>query len=433
MSTFLTVSDGVQENGSFHFGPLLQELATKHRVPAAQLAMHVDGVTSIYVASGTGEMVRTDDKIPVGSITKAFTAAVALLLVADGDLSLDDLVGEHLRELRDRPTGMLAVRQLLSHTSGLPASTGQEGFASVRQYLKVCRDLRLVQQPGAGFSYSNVGYVLIGQIVARLTGMSWAEAVETLLLRPMDVTPSFVVGGTGGFLPGHAVGDQVRKVRQTLNEVQAPAGALALSAGDLVAFGLDHLRPDPEELRWMRWPVPDVDPFGLADGWGLGLAVFGDPAGDWFGHDGTADGTSCHLRIDPARNRVVALTTNANTGATLWADLVRELRAAGVPVGDYDLRPLSQPVPPPRGLSGHYTNGDLEYQVRIPESRSPVLVVDGEVFPELVVHRDDRFSVREPASGRRVIGGRFLRDPATGEVSALQTGGRVAPRRDFAR
>lgn len=429
MSIFCPIPQNAAEYNNTDHVRILAELAEKHRVPAAQLAVHVDGVTSVSVASGIGGPVRPDDKIPVGSITKSFTAAVALLLVADGDLALDDLVGDHLTELRGGSTSALTIRQLLSHTSGLPSTTAAEDAETPRRYLLACRDLRFVQPPGAGFSYSNVGYVLVGRIIERLTGMTWAEAVETLLLQPMGVTPSFVVGRRAGdHLSGHAVGSGVIPVRQTLADVRAPAGGLALSALDLVAFGLDQLRPDPEELRWMRSRVPDVDPFGLADGWGLGLAVFEDATGNWFGHDGTADGTSCHLRIDPTHGRVIALTTNANTGAALWTDLVARLRAEGVPVADYDMRPLAQPVTLPTDLSGHYANGDLEYEVHIPESRSPMLVVDGEVYPELMVHRDDAFSVREPASGRRVLGGRFLRDPATGRVAALQTGGRVARR-----
>jgi hypothetical protein len=179
----------------------------------------------------------------------------------------------------------------------------------------------------------------------------------------------------------------------------------------------------------MRNPVPGIEPFGLADGWGLGLAVFRDPAGDWFGHDGTADGTSCHLRIDPTHNRVIALTTNASTGAALWSDLVRYLRSAGLPVADYDMADsLARPATVPREVSGRYANGDLEYQISIPESRTPVLEVDGEIYPELMLHGDGTFSVREPNSGRRVLGGRFLHDPDTGRVAALQTGGRVARR-----
>ena len=396
----------------------LNGLLARHEVPAAQLSVHTNGRTLT---------VGTEGKYPIGSITKPFTATLAMLLVADGDLDLEDRLGEHLGDLGPR-VGRLTVRQLLSHTSGLPAAMSGENV-STRQYLRACRDAELVLRPGIGFSYSNVGYVLLSRLVEEITGMDWWEAVEALLLTPLGIEPAFTVeaGGkrsTETFLPGHA-GRSV-PVEQTLLEVEAGAGALALSAEDLVTFGLMHVTGDgplsPQLLHTMRRQVPGVVPFGLANGWGLGLAVFDG----WVGHDGTADGTSCHLRIDPVGGQVVALTTNAVSGAALWMDLLDRLRELGLDVADYDLTHRREEMPMPTGLTGSYANGDMEYFV---DAGDGVLHVGGERYPELTVHQDWAFSVLEPESGRRVLGGRFLRDPSTGRVSGLQTGGRVAARR----
>jgi CubicO group peptidase (beta-lactamase class C family) len=397
----------------------LSELTRRHGVPDAQLVVHAEGRT---VAVGT------DAKYPIGSITKPFTAALAMLLIADGDLDLEDRIGEFLPEVGPR-VGAITIRQLLSHTSGLPSTLSGE-TATPRQYLRACRDAELVLPPGLGFSYSNVGYVLVSKAVEEITGMDWWEAVEQLLLEPLGVRPAFVVesGGrrpTDTFVPGHA--GRGRPVEQRLREVEAGAGALALSAKDLAAFGLTHVTGEgplsPQLLATMRRQVPGLVPFGLANGWGLGLAVFDG----WVGHDGTGDGTSCHLRVDARNGQVVALTTNAVSGAALWMDLVGELRAMGVRLTDYDLS-RGPEVPLPSGVTGSYANGDMEYHVDT-RAGDAVLLVGGELYPELAVHEDWAFSVLEPESGRRVLGGRFLRDPSTGRVSGIQTGGRVAARR----
>lgn len=397
---------------------VLEDLLARHDVPAAQLSVHTRGRTLT---------VGTPGKYPIGSITKPFTAALAMLLVADGDLDLEDRLGEHLADTGPR-VGRLTVRQLLSHTSGLPAALGGENV-STRQYLRACRDVDLVLRPGIGFSYSNVGYVLLSRLVEEITGMDWWEAVRALLLTPLGIEPAFTVEPGGKrpvrtFMAGHA-GRGV-PVEQTLLEVEAGAGALALSAADLVTFGLMHVTGDgplsPQLLHTMRRQVPGVVPFGLANGWGLGLAVFDG----WVGHDGTADGTSCHLRIDPAGGQVVALTTDSVSGAALWVDLVDRLRDFGLYVADYDLSHRRGEMPMPAGLTGSYANGDMEYFV---DAGDGVLRVGGELYPELTVHEDWAFSVLEPESGRRVLGGRFLRDPSTGLINGLQTGGRVAARR----
>jgi len=415
--------------------PLLARLARRHHVPAAQLAVRSGGRTAAVDVGGVGR----DAKFPVGSITKVGTATLAMLLADDDDLDLDDPLGEHLGDLGPR-LGALTARQVLSHTGGLPA--GSDASGSVRKYVTACRDDEFVTAPGRGFSYSNAGYVLIGQVVEQITGMHWWEAVAALVLRPLGIEPAFVVGPPGSptttaFVPGHAVHavtGRARPVAQTLRPAEAAAGALALSALDLVALGSTHVSRTPlldaALLREMRHPVPGAEPFGLADGWGLGLARFHGPDADWVGHDGTADGTSCHLRIDPAHGVVVALTTNAATGSALWVDLVAELRALGLPVGDYELPVIPrQPRPVPAGLSGRYANGDMEYVVDVGPDGKAELSVGGEPHPELAIHRGGAFSVLEPATGDRIIAGRFLIDPAADEVTGIQAGGRVARRR----
>lgn len=429
-------------------GKVFADLVRRHGVPAAQLAIQMDG-RAVDVTAGE---VSLDAKFPVGSITKAFTASLAMFLVADDDLDVDDRVGTYLPELGTEPGslgGRLTVRQILSHTSGLPSSLGEQSDAasSWRKYLRDCRELTLVQPPGLGFSYSNVGYVFIGRIVEEITGMSWWDAIEALLLKPLGIVPSFIVrpdprNPPDSFVSGHAVNETTGRalaVAQTMRVVEAPCGALALSAKDLVTFGRAHLTGhtgsasraplDPLTFQDMRRPVAGSEPFGLADGWGLGLAVFRGADADWAGHDGNADGTSCHLRIDPTHDRVVALTTNANTGTALWDELVDELRAMDIPVGDYAVPQVNERIPVSGNLFGSYSNGDMEYVVDGPDGAMATLVVNGEMYQELMLHKDWLFSVLEPASGRRILGGRFLGDSSTGQVSGIQTGGRIAGRR----
>lgn len=420
---------------------LLEGAARANQVPGAQLAVFENGETRAYTFGETehrvGEQLTAADKVPIGSITKTFTAALAMVLVSDGDLDLDDPVAEYLPELRrlssGSPTG-LTTRHLLSHTGGLTAEcpglpAGRSGWS---------RWVRGVQAPGAGFSYSNLGYALVGRLVEAVTGVPWAEAVRDILLKPLGITPAFVVGDTAEpFVPGHAVNRATRRVRpvaQALEPVEAPAGALALSATDLVTFARLLLRPTlggtadglvaPAELAEMCRPVAHAEPFGLADGWGLGLALFG--AG-WVGHDGTADGTSCYLRVNPVTGTAVALTTNASSGTGTWQHLAAELDA-----GDYTTPArTAHRLPPPRGCAGTYHNGDIEYLVLV-EGEVVRLVVDDEPAARLVPHEGLIFSVIDLNTGETARPGRFLRNSG-GEIDRIQVGGRVARRQHRAR
>src|SRR5262249_7759119 len=159
------------------------------------------------------------------------------------------------------------------------------------------------------FSYSNLGYVLVGRLIEVITGMAWEEAIQAILLRPLRIEPAFVVddldteGGSAErpVAVGHSVNlstGRTRAVPQSL----APAGGLALSALDLIPLASVYMGRTtgnvlpPEYAAQMCRPVPGADPSGLAEGWGLGLATFGD---GWVGHDGNAYGTLCYLRIAP--------------------------------------------------------------------------------------------------------------------------------------
>jgi CubicO group peptidase (beta-lactamase class C family) len=435
----------------------LPALARKHRVPGAQLAIHHGGTTTAVEVGElevrSGRHVTQDAVFPIGSVTKCFTATVAMMLVADGDAELDAPIDEYLPALPELNGvgARISLRQLLSHTSGLPDSSDVEetSGSTPRRYVAdhVGRD-KLVLPPGAGFSYSNPGYVLAGWFIEAVTGMSWPEAVESILLRPLGIEPVFVSlpGTTPARRPmatGHSANisaGRTRPVRQSGTPAEAAAGALALSATDLVRLGLLHLEPGMPELlpaadaAQMRQALPGADPTGLAEGWGLGLAVYRQEQGDWVGHDGNADGTCCYLRINPAGGWVLALTTNANTGAGLWRDLLAELAQSNVPIDPPCDPSLGDPaIVAPAGCEGTYSNGHMEYTVISGRNGAVYLCLDGENPMPLTLHAGLAFSLPHPDSGRRVFGGRFVREPATGKVYGIQIGGRLARKQVFFR
>jgi CubicO group peptidase (beta-lactamase class C family) len=422
---------------SDRLGARLTALARQHRVPGAQLAVHHRGET-VTVQTGVehhtgGRPMTAASRVPIGSITKACTATVAMILVSDGDLELDAPIGDVLPELRgNAAAGQLTARQLLSHTSGLPSDPGEDA-TSLRRGLDGVTPSTLVCVPGEEFSYSNIGYALVGRLVEVTTGMSWREAVCAILLDPIGIEPIFI-GGSGPepTVAGHASGSRsgVRAVEQVLPPVLAPAGGLALSARDLAAVGRLHLSAptllDAETASEMHRAVPAAEPFGLADGWTLGLASFRGLDGDWLGHDGTADGTSCHLRIDREGECVVALTANAGTGTALWRSVVEELRSEGFPIADYRTGNRSgDRVPVPAEYFARYRNGGVEYSVVHGSDGAAAMAVDGEVFHGLTLYDGGAFSVLDPESLTPADCGRFFRDRRTG-APAIQVGGRIA-------
>ena len=445
----------IQANAAAFLKARLSAVAEQHRVCGAQLAIQ-RGSDTIAIEVGEVEHrsrrpITGDTAFPIGSITKSFTATLAMILVADGDLDLNMPLRTHLPEL-DELGDRLTLRHLLSHTGGLASEPGRAdtSVSSLRRYVADhCHGRNCVLPPGAGFSYSNLGYVVVGRLIEAITGMSWAEAMDSILLRSLGIVPAFV-SATGSGSPsrpvatGHSVNvprGRTQPVRQSFAPPEAPAAGLAVSALDLLALGRIHVAPGvpgvlpPDHAELMRRPVSGAEPVGLADGWGLGLAVFRGAGTDWVGHDGNADGTACYLRVDPAGDWIVALTANTNTGIGMWRESLAVLSDAGIPILPLPADGVSsavgvghQPGSSVPDRAGTYVNGDCEYVIGRSDG-SWSLTANGADLVLLMGTDDLSFTLLDHSSGQRLPGGRFLRDPVTGAVSGVMVGGRVASRR----
>ncbi|MEV7185650.1 serine hydrolase domain-containing protein [Kitasatospora sp. NPDC093102] len=412
------------------------ELALRHGVPGAQVAIWRDGLLRTAETgeeeAGSGRAVTVATAFPLGSLTKAFTATLAALLVADGDADLDEPLSEQLGELRAGPE--FTLRQVLSHTAGLAANTAElpPGTTRARWLARHASELA-VHEPGTVFSYSNPGYLIAGRLVEEITGLDWAEAVQSMLLRPLGcdtAAPTAV---------GHLVRPDAppRPIReQSVPPLEDPAAGLCVSARDLAVFGAAHLGLGPgagllddATARSMREDVTEglaVDAYGLADGWGAGWSRYGG----WFGHDGTGDGAWSHLRLNPATGTVVALTANGSTGARLWESLLGRLGETGLEVGDHprDTRG-AEPVPAPAQCAGDYANGDWSCRVEA-DGGDLLLSIAGAEAVRLLVAEDLSFRTPSDGGARAAMPylGRFLRDPVTGDVDRVQITGRLCVR-----
>ncbi len=180
-----------------HWQHRLDELSTEHNVPGASLAI-LDGGELTEVASGvinTGTAVETttDSVFQIGSITKVWTTTLLMQLADQGKLNLDAPLTEVLPELSlasPGATGQITTRHLLSHTSGIDGDVFDDfgrGDDCVARYVAACSRLFLTQPVGATMSYCNVGFVIAGRIVERLTGASWDAALRRGLIEPLGL------------------------------------------------------------------------------------------------------------------------------------------------------------------------------------------------------------------------------------------------------
>jgi D-alanyl-D-alanine carboxypeptidase len=133
-------------------------------------------------------------KFRLGSLTKKFTATAILQLMERGALALDDEIARHYPEAPAAWRGV-SLFHLLTHTSGIPSYTSIPGFfqdmaqrdLSPRDIIALTENEPLEFPPGTQFKYCNGGYVILGQVIERLSGLAYEDYVREKVLLPLGL------------------------------------------------------------------------------------------------------------------------------------------------------------------------------------------------------------------------------------------------------
>ncbi|MET8475176.1 serine hydrolase domain-containing protein [Streptomyces sp. NPDC006422] len=229
----------------------------------------------------TGAAAREEARFRAGSTTKVVTAATVLRLAADGRVDLNAPVQRYLPELFagsafHRP---VSVRQLLNHTSGIPAGDGW-GDAFADQYahrFDVVTPARVAASalakepafaPGARQQYLNINYTLLGLLVEKVTGGTFADAATRLVLRPAGMRHTYFPGTDRRIHGPHNRGYQLVDgkfvdVTEWVQTDRTAAGDMISTTADLerllTALFSARIVPEPQ-LKEMFTP-----PAGLPD------------------------------------------------------------------------------------------------------------------------------------------------------------------------
>ncbi len=292
--------------------PSLQALLDELVVNGASgvVARVDDGTHSWRLASGAArleppQVMRPGARFRVGSITKSFVATVALQLVGESKLRLDDTVDRWLPGQVPNG-GAITLRMLLNHTSGVFDYTSDEAFWQRDLTLPVT-PYELIEfavahpptfAPGTGWSYSNTGYVIAGLMIEAAAGQDVERLVRQRILRPLRLNgttfPRLNPDITGYHAHGYQLpaspGADYTDVTLFAPSLAWTAGAIISTADDLHRFyaallGGRLLRSDL--LQEMLTAVPVLPVFG----YGLGMMTERHACGTVWGHNGASPAT----------------------------------------------------------------------------------------------------------------------------------------------
>lgn len=252
----------------------IEAFAAAEELPGLAAGVVIDGELALFVGLGAADLdsgapVTERTVFRIGSLTKLFTATVLLGLRDSGALALDDPAHRHLAALRGvvYPTAdarPITIRDLLLHTSGLPR-LGDFDYTvpddpPTRDTIAGSLDrFALRRDPGSSHEYSNLGYMLLGIVVAGVTHKDHPAAVEQRLLQPLGIRHARWSPAAGPPMATGYARQNGRPVRQDSHwnlGAGAGAGGLYLDIADLARFAAFHLAawpprddPDPGPVR----------------------------------------------------------------------------------------------------------------------------------------------------------------------------------------
>ena len=307
---------------------LVQETLRRPGAVAVSVAVARGGEVLYSKAHGSADLefvVAADEEtmFRIGSVTKQFTAAAILVLQERGKLSVDDPL---TRFLPDYPTNghEITLRHLLTHTSGVPSYTefGPEWERLVARELPDAELVALWKErpldfaPGENWHYSNSGYYLLGMVIAKVSGKSYADFLRETFFEPLGLTRTRY-DSNGEVIPNRAQGygwEDGRSWNDRLIGMSQPgaAGALISTAGDLVRWQQALVSGrvlKPESLEEMTLPYMLLN--GRETDYGMGLMLRERAGRRCVWHGGGIFGFNSILLYFPDTQLHVAVISNS--------------------------------------------------------------------------------------------------------------------------
>ncbi|MFB7037632.1 MULTISPECIES: serine hydrolase domain-containing protein [unclassified Streptomyces] len=297
----------------------------------------------------TGRPPRADEYMRLASVSKAYSGAVALRLVDRHRLGLDDTIGRRLPAL-PKAWHKVTLRQLLSHTSGLPDFSTAPAFLEIliadprhrfdsRRLLDFVADRSPLFPPGSRYAYSNSDNIAVALMAEAVTGRPYEQLLEQLVYRPLDLRQTLLPQGyrmPRPYLHGYDVTPPAppEDISEALGASGVWAsGGIVATPKDLNAFvrawagGRGYLSEEVRNQQRRFIPGAASEPAGPGTNAG-GLAIFRyeTRCGTVYGHTGNFPGYTQLAVATADGRRSLTFSINTQTSKSLKPDLLAKVR-----------------------------------------------------------------------------------------------------------
>ncbi|MEO6115201.1 MAG: serine hydrolase domain-containing protein [Pseudolysinimonas sp.] len=420
------------------------------QIPGVAVGVFADGEES-YACSGVTSIenplpVTPETMFTLGSVTKVTTATTVMRLVGDGRIELDAPVHRYVPELRladPHAAAAITIQQLLNHTSGLGLGEiveSDEADDALQRYVAGMIDLELIGKPGGRASYSQAGYDLLGRVVEKVTGVTYDQAVASLLFEPTGMLHSTFLSRdllTRRFAVGHNLNDDgtfsVARLRKR-DRGDNPGGGLDSAVTDQLRLARLHLADGrtlddtqlipAERVRNMRVPSTPLIGSSLGDAIGLCWFLRGLDGVQLVGHGGSTNGQFAEMLLAPERNFAIVSLSNAGPdGIPFNQAVVRWALEHYLDLIDRDPEPMPYDANAGREIVGRY---DVDAMSLIIDSDGTQLTIAARIKPEIRAAASTELPPDYPAATLGLL-------PGTADEYVILDGGLKGQRGFFTR
>ncbi len=268
--------------------------------------------------------ITPETRFAIGSVTKQFTCTCLLLLAEDGKLSVTDPVAKYYPDLTRAKD--IRLLDLMNHVSGYPdyypldyVDQRMQKPIDPDELLRQYAGGRLDFEPGSNFSYSNTGYILLGRVIEKVSGESFASFLERRLLRPLGLTNTLYepASGTSGLASGYSnfALSPPEPIQPEAAGWIGAAGAIYSTASDLARWNLaliDGRVLKPDSFRLMT--TARLLSNGKISDYGCGLGVRTQSGRPLLSHNGAVAGFNAWNTMIPSTRSSVTMLCNLDGG-----------------------------------------------------------------------------------------------------------------------
>jgi CubicO group peptidase (beta-lactamase class C family) len=278
-----------------------------------------------------GHQLPTENTIyEIGSITKTFTSALLAEMVLQGKCKLSDPVNKYLPAnipMLQKHDTIVTLKMLANHTSGLPRIPSDlfsgksfvEGdpyknydTADLFNYLDT---VRLRTTPGIGFSYSNLGFGLLGTILERISGLTYQQLMEKYICNPLKMNDTRTILNEGQqkyFSQGY--NERGKPVFHWHFASMAGCGAIRSSVHDMLKYLNAHLAEDDSTNLLKAFQLGEQPTFSI-EGRQIGLGwIIPERSPGWYWHNGGTGGFRSYCAINPDKKIAFVILANSSIG-----------------------------------------------------------------------------------------------------------------------